>query len=157
MSKPGFITRKGASCYYLRAGSGGSFLNPQGDAEHKFHVEEERGGHVVGIYSLRGIEGCSWIPLGVRLAALRKIAACTPVCTEEWVQSVYNYFRHCYSPDGEDRNVGHCVVSKTPLDPARHLAYLHILAWFPESTPRLDLIESNGPLGEWSTTRHYEK
>jgi hypothetical protein len=73
----------------------------------------------------------------------------TKIISEMWVQSVYAYFRNCYSPDGADRNVSHCEIwkpkrpdgSDCPMPPdERHLAYLHIREYFPDYAPRHDLI-----------------
>jgi hypothetical protein len=77
--------------------------------------------------------------------------------SEEWVQSVYAYFRNCYSPDGVDRNVSRCLILKgerPPVDlskayaPARHLAYLFVRQFVPDHRPRVDLIEAPPEWGE---------
>lgn len=114
-----------------------------------------------------------------------------PHITEEWLRSIYGYFRNSYSPDGIDRNVSHSITTwpfncscgewfRTPAGlaahlndytvpvvafgvlvrttpghgeitlpvppPAHHLGYLMVRSYFPDHTPRLDLIADPG---EW--------
>jgi hypothetical protein len=99
----------------------------------------------------------------------------TKTLSERWVQSVYAYFAHSYSPDGTDRNVSNAVSSNRlhcacgeefwnrkgfdyhyqvtsseylvhyevakPLPPdEHHLGYLLVKQYFPDHTPRTDLI-----------------
>ena len=154
-SKPGFITRQGASNFYLRQSGMGGFLNPPGNAEHLYSISEERGGHEVGSYSLGAAAQSDWLPATVRMRAQRKLEQRPGESSEQWIQSVYNYFRGCYSPDGIDRNASKCIIPKGDhaMPNEWHLAVLHIRQWFPDHEVRVDLIANNGPLGAWSKSK----
>lgn len=144
-----FICKVGASNYYLVNDGAGGFLNPPGQAEHNYSVQEYRGGHAVGFMSLSYAAESDYLPSKVKLVARRKLESAQGNPTDEaWIQSVYNYFRNCYSPDGINHNAGDCLIGKDyPAE--NHLAYLFIKQYDPEHTPRLDLIEKSGPLGDW--------
>lgn len=151
MSKSGFICREGASCYYVKSGGGGGFLNPPNDAEHLYHIEEERGGQNVGFLSLRTCLDYDWIPRQVKIRCKGLLNRDIQYQDETWIQSVYNYFRHCYSFDGIDRSASDCIIDNTDSLPVeKHLAVLFIQQWDKNHAPRLDLIANNGPLGAWS-------
>ena len=137
--------------YLIKDGMGG-FLNPPGDSEHDYSIREGKSDiSAVGFYSLSTAASETWIPDEVRKIAQSKLDSSKRECSEKWVQSVYNYFRNCYSPDGINRNCSDCIVDNTNEQPPKyHLAFLHIKRFFSEHEPRLDLIENNGPLGSWS-------
>lgn len=136
----------------VNSGMGG-FLNPPGDAEHSWSVAEYRGSrssNYESMMSLRGALDCDWVPSEVQCVARQKIAEASPQCTEEWLQSVYRHFRNCYSPDGENRNAGDCIVytmnprhahetnNAQPYE--RSLAVLFVQKFFPDHEARMDLI-----------------
>ena len=147
-----FICKENASLFYLRTNDGaGGFLNPENDAEHNYSVVEKRGGHEMGFYSLRGLLSEKWIPEQVKHTARMTLNSHKGKLTDSWIHSVYNYFRHCYSKDGIDRNASNCIVDHTDSLPAEnHLAYLFIKSFFPEVLPDNELIHNNGNLGSWS-------
>lgn len=147
-----FICQDGASLYYLETKNGqGGFLNPPQHAEHIYSIIEKRGGHETDSMSLSYAAGCEYLPARVRARARALLAQHPGKMSEEWVHSVYNYFRNCYSRDGINRNVSDCIVSKANTYPADyHLAYLFIREFFPDYPPRHDLIQHNGKLGSWS-------
>ena len=63
--------------------------------------------------------------------------------TVEWIDSVYAYFKHCYSPDGVDRRADHCIVDhKDEQPPEHHLAVLHIKNYYPDYEPDPERIEN---------------
>jgi hypothetical protein len=91
-----------------------------------------------------------YVPESIKYRARALLVALPGEITEEWVREVYAYFRNCYSPDGVDRNVSNCLISrgKRPsvdlskaYAPARHLAYLFVHQFSPDHRPRVDLIE----------------
>ena len=153
MTTKTFICKEGASNYYLVSDGQGGFLNPPGDSEHSFSIQEFRGSHNVGSCSLRYAIECDWYPLQVKHAARQCINKHKGNTQDEtWIASVYNYFRKCYSPDGINRNVSDCIIttefSKYP--PEWHLAYLFIKQFDSEHAPRLDLIANDPGYGSWS-------
>lgn len=122
----------------LNEGMGG-FLNPPGHAEHDFCVRWEK-----DYLCLSHAVTCEYLPANLRQQARELLEKHTGTLTEEWVQQVYKYFARCYSPDGVDRNVSNCIVTKkgsTELPAEYSLAYLHIKQYFPEYSIRLDLLE----------------
>lgn len=150
MAKTGFICKDGASCFYLQQEGMGCFLNPPGDAEHKYSIIEERGGHAVGFYSLRSAIKETWIPNRVNLLANRLIKKCHPVPDPLWIAEVYNYFENCYAPDDLDQSISNCIVDPMNTLPAeRHLAVLHIREWFPDYPIRYEFLDG-APFGSWS-------
>lgn len=138
--------------WYLRNSGMGGLLDPPGRATHFWSIEY-RGkfiGH--GCCALEGMlkqEDRNWVPMEVRLMCkdlLRRFPG--DAQDESWIRECYNYFRGCYSPDGENRNVSDCVIPKTPIEQItarsdwghRHLAYLHIRQYDPTHQLREDLI-----------------
>lgn len=153
MTSKTFICKDGSSNYYLVNDGAGGFLNPPNDAEHSFSIQEFRGGDKMRICSLRYASEDNYLPRQVKAAAVRCIKAHKGnVNDENWIASVYNYFRNCYSPDGINRSLSDCIVatelSKYP--PEWHLAYLFIKQFDPEHTPRLDLISADPGYGSRS-------
>jgi hypothetical protein len=154
----------GGGRWVLRSGDGmGGFLNPPGDAEHDYSFAEYRGSRsrdYEGAMSLRGALTESWVPAPVKATARRILSEHAGECTEEWLRSVYAYFRSCYSPDGADRNVTRSLIVKPAPDgdgyvvgpfgrdgrldslpPAEHhLAVLFVREFFPDHEPRTDLL-----------------
>lgn len=86
------------------------------------------------------------VPAVVRLQAQSLITSQTLVCSEAWVGEVYGYFKNCYFPSGIVDAGG--TIDKTGT-PEQHGAYLTVRKYFPDHTPRLDLIESGGSYGTW--------
>lgn len=74
----------------------------------------------------------------IREGAKVLIEAQTLTYSEAWIEHVYAYYRDCYYPGG--------VVDETDADhhetgePEHHGGYLHVASFFPDHTPRLDLI-----------------
>lgn len=159
-----FICKHGASLYYLVNEGMGGFLNPPTHPEHSYSIVEYRGGHECGSYSLSAAASEDWLPGSVKGTAkgiLKRWQAGTP--DSAWVQSVYNYFRHCYSVDGIETNVNHEGKTITfgkfwdnadlekDMPPTHHLGYMFVKKYYPDHEPDLNLIWNNGPLGSWST------
>ena len=119
----------------VNSGMGG-FLNPPGDAEHDWSVETF-GRDGKGGASLRYALKSNYTPENIKQQIRDLIAANPPQLTEEWVRDCYKYFRNCYSLDGQSREISKCV-REGPSE--YHLAHLHIIQFFPEYQPRLDLI-----------------
>lgn len=153
------------------SGSGmGGFLSPPGAAVHEYRIEEWRGSRSQEAETSMSIEAIndewsSWLPARIRNRARKILDSQAALCTDKWVESVYAYFRYCYSPDGEDRNVSNCLIVKPntekdvqegfgyvmgifgrdgwvelPPPPDTHLAVLFIRQYFPDHEPRTDLI-----------------
>lgn len=86
--------------------------------------------------------------------------------TEDWLKQVYSYFKNCYSPDGEDRNVSNCIIISPNVErdgqmgfgykvgtfgrdgwinerPSADtsLAVMLIRKFFPDHKPRTDLLD----------------
>lgn len=67
---------------------------------------------------------------------------------QAWEVYTYAYFRHSYSPDGQDRNVTHDITDhEDKQPPEHHLAYLLVKKHYPEAKPRLDIIHDPSPWG----------
>lgn len=132
-------------------GSGGSFLCPPGHPMHLFHIEDgsrKNPNLIAGLdYALEHGDP----KLRASVEALH--AKHRPVMSPDWVLMVYGYFHNCYSPDGVDRDASNCVIPKKgdPVPPPEHhLGYLTVKSYFPEATPRLDLIaDASGGYGQW--------
>lgn len=138
----------------VRDGHGiGGFLTPPGHASQDYSVEEWRGSRSAEAETTMSVEYAireEYVPAKIRAACARVLKTNTGNITEEWTRSVYAYFRHCYSPDGIDRNVSHCLIVKDDeqLPPAEHhLAYLHVREYDATHEPRLDLIADPGKWG----------
>lgn len=130
----GKVVFKYGSWKILSSGMG-NFLNPPGDAEHFYHVSHPR-----MLASLRAALE-SDIPEKVLQVVRKLLDENKPVITEEWVEQVYRYFKHCYSPDGLDQTASNHIIDRTDSQPPEnHLGYLHIREWFPEYQLRRDLI-----------------
>jgi hypothetical protein len=142
----------------------GGFLAPPGHASHSLRVEEYRGSRSSESESSLSVDSAlteEWVPSALKVAICKAMAQYEAQCTEDWVQSIYSYFGNCYSPDGVNRNVSDCLIVKAneggfgyvtgpfgadgwleSLPPAEHhLGYLYVKQYFPEHTPRTDLIE----------------
>jgi hypothetical protein len=161
----------GGGRWVLEDGRGqGGFLDPPGYPTHRFAFLEYRGSRSTDYESAISVDTAgeySWVPAAVKGRARRLLAEHPPQCTEEWLRSVYGYFRGCYSPDGEDRNVSRCLIVKPnpdgdgyvlgpfgrdghldELPPAdRHLAVMQVRRFFPDHEPREDLIANPPPWG----------
>lgn len=142
--------------WYLRNNGMGGLLDPPGRATHFWSIEY-RGKYLgAGCAALEGMakpddQDREWIPVEVRTLA-RDLLKFFPGdhLDERWIRECYNYFRNCYSPDGENRNVGDCIIPKdqfqrelmreTPSWQVRHLAYLHIRKFDPQHQLREDLL-----------------
>jgi hypothetical protein len=160
-----FICKSGSSNYYLVNDGMGGFLNPPSHPEHTYSIQEFRGGHEVGSYSLSAAIEYEWMPGAVRGTAkgvLKRWQA--GEIDPAWMHSVYNYFRHSYSKDGINTNVNDRenmvtygkfwdnAEQEQYTDPSHHLGYMYIKKFYPEHKPNLELIQNDGPLGSWSTT-----
>lgn len=122
-------------------GSMGSFLDPPGSAQYDRHVEEGPRDNPNSLMSLRGALDAEWLPDGFKSQVQAILNAQNVECTEEWLQEVYRHFRHCYSPDGENRRADACIIDKeNNLPIERHLAVLYVRQWFPAHEPRTDLL-----------------
>lgn len=140
-----FLCKGGASLYYLRDESAGSFLTPPGHATQRYSIIEKRGGHECGFMSLEGAISESWIPATVKHTATKLLKQHPgDVKSEEWINAVYTYMRHCYrTPSGEELTFGKFWdnADKEQEQPAtNHRAYLYILKYDPTHTPRIDLF-----------------
>lgn len=156
-----FIVKDQGSNFYLRTDDGmGGFLNPPTHPQHTTSIIEKRGGHEVGYYSLTGARDEKYLPGRVRGTAngilkrwVREKGQEQP--DEVWLASVYNYFRNCYSPDGENRNVSDCLINNAnSLPPERHLAYLFVKEFYPAHKPDIERILHSDVRGEWHRQRN---
>ncbi len=147
----------------LVEGSGGSFLCPPGHPMHRYHAESGPRNNPNAIVSLDYVlgtgsdEGPAYGATTSLVERVRKLYAdATLVMTEDWVISVYGYFRNCYAPEDGSRNVSDAVFLKPgdePLPPERHRGYLCVRDYSPDAEPRLDLIESGGFWGKKSCAK----
>jgi hypothetical protein len=141
MAKPLYIIRNDH-------GTGG-FLAPPGHPSHFYSVEGYYGGRIKPVSGPDLIAGLDYllaneygdVPADVKAQAQRIMDAAVLTCSEMWVRSVYGHFRNSYSPDGTDRNVSDAVRSG-PAD--HHLGYLMVRSYFPDHSPRTDLITDPG-------------
>lgn len=143
------------SMYYriVRDGKGsGGFLSPPGhpDLTHSLRgwptaakaSRSPQDPHVWASISYALDEANDDVPESVREQARKILAEAELKCPEGWLRQVYGYFAHCYSPDGTDRNVSHCVIDADNRLPAEHhLAYLTVRQYFPDHAVRADLID----------------
>jgi len=145
----------------------GSFLCPPGHPSYEYsvHVYYPRGNRTVRVTSRReaddflsieaALGGQDNIPENLREQLQRLIDSAPVVCSELWVRHVYGYFRNCYAPAPEYRNVSEALVyspesgdQRPPSD--HHLGYLRVKHYFPAHTPREDLIANPGRgYGSW--------
>lgn len=129
----------------------GGFLNPPNDLEHNYSVVEENiRGTELGSMSLRSALEDENVPDFIKIKIQQMLDENELEFTEEWEHSCYNYFRHCYSQNGINRNANDCVTDSTnTMSPYYHLAYLHIKSFFPDYEPNEILIENHGDKGDW--------
>jgi aryl-phospho-beta-D-glucosidase BglC (GH1 family) len=151
-----FICKKGASNYYLVNDGMGGFLNPPNHPEHTYSIQEFRGGHECGSYSLGSAAESDWMPGAVRGTAkgvLKRWKIGEP--DESWLASVYNYFRHCYRrEDGTEVTYGNFwgnAEQEQSENPLNHRAYQFVKQFYPDHQPDLERIAGNDPRGQWST------
>lgn len=103
--------------YKINRTSGTSgFLCPPGHYNHTMSLEEysgPRGRAVQGIYSLDYVDNEHAYASEHLVEAVNRIreeSRKTWVASEAWIKSVYGYFRHSYSPDGETRDVSKAIT-----------------------------------------------
>lgn len=124
----------------------GNFLCPPGHASHSYSVREYNvhgRSREQGSMSLEYAATCEYAPEHIREAVKRKLAELPGTFTPEWEREVYQYFKHCYSPDGLTRDVTKCEIvrGETPQQrPDWHLGYLCVRKYFPDAKPNLELI-----------------
>lgn len=148
-----FICKQGASNYYLVSEGMGGFLNPPNHPEHDYSIIECWGGQEVGSMPLSYASTCDYLPGAVRGTAKGILKRWNPQEPDPaWLDSVYNYFRHCYSIDGINRDTSHCITygkfwgnaeQEQNDDPTHSLAYLHVKEFYPNHTPDLDRLAHN--------------
>ena len=101
-------------------GSQGSFLDPPDSPTTKYSVVGWYSGHRTrepdASMSLDYALSDPDVPevIKARIRKLYEDADMQP--TEEWLAQVYSYFKNCYSPDGEDRNVSRCLIISPNLN-----------------------------------------
>lgn len=157
----------------VRGGMGG-FLAPPGHPTHDWSVEDgpgrdtQRGPSLIASldYAVQNEHG--EVPRHLQEHARKLFADAVLVRSEAWERQVYGYFRGCYSPDGVNRKVADAVIfpkgtaAELLPPPEHHLAYLLVRTYFPDATPRLDLIENSEggygtqPCRACGTTLQYE-
>lgn len=123
-------------------------------------------------------EAAEYLPTEIVRQARRLMAEAKLTRSELWERSVYGYFRNCYSPDGIERradraliigqaeykdngsrysslNRGDIVQADDPrIIPEHHLGFLTVREYFPDATPRLDLIaDASGGYGQRKCTK----
>lgn len=128
--------------YEIRKDGMGGFLNPPGDPEHFYHVH---GYHVD--MSLSAALTDSDVPEGIKAAIRDLYAQNTSENTAEWRSQVHSYFRHCYSPDGQDWNVSNVVIDKTDSLPVDRNCAVH---WIRKFYPDYDPYKA----GDWMDNDH---
>jgi len=161
------VGQPGGGRWELVDGDGmGGFMDPPGALTHTLYVREWRGSRSECYETAMAIDSAlseSYVPAVIKRAIRRELAkAEPPVADEAWIERTYAYYKNCYSPDGIDRNVSHClIVAPTPdgfgyvvgtfgrdgwmenrPSPETHLAVLAIRKHFPDHEPRVDLIET---------------
>lgn len=121
--------------YTLISGYMGNFLRPPGHPNHSYLFIDKAGSMSIEYAAEQKLDK------ELKQRAQKLLDDSTILLTEEYIFSVYKYFKHCYSPDGVDRNVSNCIIDKTnSLLPEYHLGYLMIKKYFPNEKPRLDLF-----------------
>jgi len=121
-----------------------SFLCPPGHANHKYSIvlKSKNGRELLGFFAISTIaygEICGMpVPKAVQQKAQKILKTTRYYFTLEWCHQVLRYFRDCYSPDGIDADVNHCIIDST-RDPIEHqdchLGVMHIRKYFPDYKP----------------------
>lgn len=176
--------------YRIIQGSSGSFLCPPGHPNHFYEVRGATPRKLMSdphtITSVDSAANDDSLPPEIVRQARELLAKAELVNSELWQRYVYGYFRGSYSPDGERGNaenlliVGHkwyvdkgseynslnksdeVLKADDPrVVPEHHAAYLLIKEYFPDATPRLDLIATSGgygtrPCAKCGTALQYE-
>lgn len=128
------------------AASTGSFLCPPGHPSHSFGIEDgpQRDPNLIASLDYAvDADNADWVPAKIRDEAQRLLDTATLVESDEWLIKVYRHFRHCYSPDGVNRNASDALIVKSddaapPVD--HHLGVMFVRKYFPQHQPRLDLL-----------------
>lgn len=90
------------------------------------------------IQSIRQAGADQRMPERIRQGARVLIEEQTLTYSETWIDYIYAFYRRCYYPGG--------VIDPTEADwhesgePEHYGGYLHVAEFFPDHTPRLDLI-----------------
>ncbi len=137
----------------LVSGGQGQFMCPPGHPMHRYHLEAGPARNPNALMGLQhALDADTWgVTDSLRARVQKLYDEAELVMSEDWVRQVYGYFKNSYSPDGTDRNVSNAVFVKAgePLPPAtHHLGYLCVRKYFPDATPRLDLIEYSDGYGQ---------
>lgn len=126
----------------------GGLMCPPGHVNHRYSYQVDRrssnrGRWIESVLAPIGSIGED-APTVVRAEADQLIACQELVCSQAWVEYVYGYFRNCYFPGSLD--VRQMVDTGRP---EQHGGYLRVRKYFPDHSPRTDLIESGGAYGSW--------
>lgn len=145
--------------YKIVKGSSGSFLCPPGHPHHLWTLEGYESTRHRNPFSIGPLDGALADDFDGSDAIKRRVRKIFDeaelILSEAWIREVYGYFRHMYAPENGSRNAADAVSDRTgKTDPARHLAVLCVQEYFPDHTPRLDLIEDPGKgYGSWPCTK----
>lgn len=165
--------------YRIIKGSSGSFLCPPGHPNHFYEVRGARRGQIMrNPHTITSVDSAAtdseYLPTEIVRQARDLLAKAELVNSEDWQRHVYGYFRGSYSPDGNRGSAGDLLIvgHKWYVDkgsqynslnksdevltaddprviPEHHAAYLLIKEYFPDATPRLDLIaDASGGYGQ---------
>lgn len=64
--------------------------------------------------------------------------------TQAWEETMYNYYKTCYSRDGVDRRVPDAVCQpRYPLPDEYSLAYLAVRKFYPDARPLADILHAD--------------
>lgn len=125
-------------------GSGG-FLCPPGHPNHRYSVIEGPARNPRTIMAVDSAATEEWVPAGVRERAARLLTDARLVESPLWVGMVYGYFHSMYLPESGSANVADLITDrKNELPAERHAAVAYIRRYFPQHSPRLDLIKDPG-------------
>lgn len=128
-----------------RDGGSGSFLCPPGHPNLEYSVwvfQSKRHRNPMSIMSVSSAaKENQWLPEWARSQAKRLMDSAELVCSENYVRHIYGYFRSMYVPESGSRNASDLLLDPTNALPAeRHAAVAMIREYFPDHTPRGDLI-----------------
>lgn len=142
----------------MASGGMGAFLNPPTHPDHTHHLETDlkRRKWNRGSMSLSYALECDYISDGMKRRITKmyenwhneKPAIDTPEI-KDWICNVLGYFRHCYSPDGINRNSDSCLIwiaknekytygekwQHFKRDNNNHLGVMHIREFYPDYKP----------------------
>lgn len=128
----------------------GGFLCPPGHWNHEYvllaYFNGRRKPAIDGFYTIEhALDPQSQASEQVQARVRAIMASSELVCSELWLRSVYGYFRNCYAAEDGSRDVSRCRIDSTHSLPSQvHLAVVYVRQFFPDHSPREDLIADPG-------------